>query len=74
MLLLKPKHLPNLPITQRQLSLIHLTHDRCIRTELLQKLLPRDPRRNRIIRRIENLEPNSSFCTQRSQICSESLA
>ena len=50
------QHLPNLPITQRSLPLAHLARDLHARTRLLQKLHSRHPSRDRIVRRIKNLE------------------
>lgn len=57
--LLKPQHLPNLPITQRRLPLIHIPHNRRLRTPLLEELLSRKRRSNSIIRSIKNLKPQS---------------
>ena len=58
MLLLKPQHLSNLPITQRRLPLPHLPRNLHIRTILLQKFHRRHSRRNSIISSIENLKPH----------------
>lgn len=57
MLLLKAQHLPNLPIRQRRLKLLHRSRNRRIRLPLLQELLNRLLSRTRTIRRIKYLKP-----------------
>jgi hypothetical protein len=55
-LLLEPKHILDLLITQRRLPLTHLPRNGRVRCKFLQNLLRRHCRCNRIIRRIEHLK------------------
>ena len=54
-----PQHVPDFLIRQRRLPLAHLPRDRRIRTRLLQKLLGRYGRGDRVVRGIKHLEPQS---------------
>lgn len=57
MLILEPKYLLYLAITQRRLPLTHLSRHRCVRRILLQELLGRHLCRDETVGSIENLEP-----------------
>ena len=61
MLLLKPKHLSDLPITQRRFPLAHLARNRRVWLRLFQKLFRRCSRRDVVVRSIEYLEAQSGF-------------
>jgi hypothetical protein len=59
MFLLEPQHLPNFPITQRRLPLLHFSRDRRVGTVLFQELPCRECCGDGIVGGIEHLESQS---------------